>query len=157
MCQGAVGAQYSYPYLTDFTVWKACAHPCLVWDRLKQKKCLLIYMQSTNVQLNIIIICCVYIPLGKIQIKGEMWTWLLSSIIFENNYTVKSYNFVVIKLRGWTLMGLFVDTWIREHVFQFILHITKVNKYFVGMLNSWNVIPTNYRTLNAQRIKMTPQ
>jgi len=35
-----------------------------------------------------------------------------------------------------------------------LLNITKVNKYFVGILNSWNVIPTKYTKINVQQIKM---
>jgi len=29
-----------------------------------------------------------------------------------------------------------------------------VNKYFVGILNSWIVIPTEYTKINVQQIKM---
>ena len=34
--------------------------------------------------------------------------------------------------------------------FQIILNTTKVNKYFVGILNLWIVLPTKYTKLNVQ-------
>ena len=57
------------------------------------------------------------------------------------SYTVKSLNFMCTKFRGLMTMDMFVDTGI--HVFQIIPNITKVNKYFVGILNSWVPLPTN--------------
>ena len=43
--------------------------------------------------------------------------------------------------------------------FQIILNITKVNKYFAGVLNSLIVLPTptKYKEFNVKRIKMISQ
>jgi len=65
--------------------------------------------------------------------------------------TVKTFNVVGTKFRGLMAMAVFVDTWIRG--FQIILNITKVNKYVVGILNSWIVLPTKYTKLNVQQIR----
>ena len=46
---------------------------------------------------------------------------------------VKSFNFVGTKFRGLTMMDMFVDTWVCG--FQIIRNITKVKKYFIGILN----------------------
>jgi len=46
------------------------------------------------------------------------------------------------KFCGLTAMDIFVDTLV--HRFQIILNITKVNRYFVGILNSWIALPTKY-------------
>ena len=48
--------------------------------------------------------------------------------------------FVGTKFRGLTTMDMFMDTWI--HGFQIKLNITKVNKYVVGILDKWIVLPT---------------
>ena len=43
-------------------------------------------------------------------------------------------------------------------LYYIILYITKVNKYFIGILNSWIVmLPTKYTKLNVQQIKMILQ
>ena len=69
--------------------------------------------------------------------------------------TVKSFNFVGTKFSGLMTMNMFMDTWICG--FQIILNITKVNKYFVGILNLWIVLPPEYMKFNVQRIKMISQ
>jgi len=48
------------------------------------------------------------------------------------------------------MIDIFADTWIRR--FQIILYITKVNKYFIVILNSWVVLPMKYMELNVQQI-----
>lgn len=47
-----------------------------------------------------------------------------------------------IKFSGMTSLEMFVDTWIR---------ITKVNKYFVGIINSWIALPLKCMKLNVQQ------
>jgi len=69
--------------------------------------------------------------------------------------TVKSFHFVGTKLSGFTMIDMFMDTWICG--FQIILNIIKVNKYFVGILNLWIVLPSKYSQLNVQWIKMISQ
>jgi len=65
---------------------------------------------------------------------------------------VKSFNFVGMKFWGLTTM----DTWI--HGIQIIRHITKVTKYFVGILNSWIALPMKKNLkLNVERINMISQ
>jgi len=66
--------------------------------------------------------------------------------------TVKSFNYFGTKFRGLMTMDMLVDTLICG--FQITLKITKVNKYFVGILNSWIVLLTKYTKLNVQQIKM---
>jgi len=86
---------------------------------------------------------------------------LLWNRIFVHNYkiilrhTVKSFNFVGTKFHSLMTMDMFVDTWI--HGFQIILNITKVNKYFIGILNLCIPLPKKYRNLNVQWIKMISQ
>jgi len=48
------------------------------------------------------------------------------------------------KCAGLTMTDMFVDTGIRG--FQIILNINKMKKYmyFIGILNSWIVLPTKY-------------
>jgi len=55
--------------------------------------------------------------------------------------TVKSFYFVGTKFRGLTTLDMIVDTWIRG--FQIICNSFEVNKYFVGILNSWIAFPWN--------------
>ena len=52
-------------------------------------------------------------------------------------------------------MDMFVDTWI--HGFEIIRNIAEVNKYFVGILNSWIAQPTLNTKLNVQWIKFISQ
>ena len=63
--------------------------------------------------------------------------------------TVKYFNFVGTTFRSLTNTDMCVDTWIRE--FQSIRNMTKVNKFFVGILNSLIALPTKYTQLNVQR------
>jgi len=51
------------------------------------------------------------------------------------------------KFRGLAMMDMNVVTWISNNK-QYLI------KYFVGMLNSWIVIPTKYTKLNVQQIKV---
>jgi len=53
---------------------------------------------------------------------------------------VKTFNLMGTKLHGLMTTDMFMDTWI--HGFQIIRNITRVNKYFVGFLNSWIALPT---------------
>ena len=70
--------------------------------------------------------------------------------------TVKSFSFVdTNNFCGLTTMDMFVDTWMCG--FQVILNTTGVNIYFVGILNSWIVLPMTYTKLNVQQIKMSSQ
>ena len=57
---------------------------------------------------------------------------------------VKSFNLMGPKCAGLTMTDIFLDTCIRG--FQIILNINKVKKYmyFIGILNSWIVLPTKY-------------
>jgi len=48
-------------------------------------------------------------------------------------------------------MDMFLDTGICG--FQIIHNITKVNNYFVGILNLWIALPTKNTKLNVQRMK----
>ena len=50
------------------------------------------------------------------------------------------------------MVDMFMDTLICG--FQIIFNITKVNEYFVGILNSWIALPTKNTKLNVQRVKM---
>jgi len=52
----------------------------------------------------------------------------------NNDVTVKLFNFVGTKFPCLTTLDIFVGTWIRR--FQILGNIIKVNKYFVGILNS---------------------
>ena len=45
-------------------------------------------------------------------------------------------------------MDMLVDTWICE--FSNNTQNTKVNKYFIGILNSWILRPTKYIKFNVQ-------
>jgi len=69
--------------------------------------------------------------------------------------TVKSFHFMDTKVRGLSTLDMFGDTWTRW--FQIICKITKMNKYFVGILNYGIALPTKYLKLNVQRIKMISQ
>jgi len=62
-----------------------------------------------------------------------------------------SFNFVGTNFHGLTMMG----TWICG--FQIIRNITKVNKYFVWILNSWIAKPMKNTKLNVQQIKLILQ
>jgi len=63
-------------------------------------------------------------------------------------YTVKLFTFVGTKFHGLMTMDMFVDTGICG--FRIIRHKTKVNKYFVGVLNSWiALIPMKNTKLNV--------
>ena len=62
--------------------------------------------------------------------------------------TVKTFYLVVIKVQVETTMDKFLD--IRTHWFQIIFDITKVNKYLIGILNSWIALATKDRKLNVQ-------
>jgi len=66
--------------------------------------------------------------------------------------TVKSFNFMGTKFYILTAMDMFVDTWI--HGFQIMHNITKVNKYFGGILNSLIALPMEIMKLNDQWIKI---
>ena len=48
---------------------------------------------------------------------------------------------------GWMTLDMFVDTWICG--FQIICNITKVDNYFVGILNSGFALPMKYIKLNV--------
>ena len=63
---------------------------------------------------------------------------------------MKSFNFVGIKFRGLTTL---------RHLrgFEIKCIITKVNKYFVGYLNTWIALTTKNTKLNVQRIKIISQ
>jgi len=54
-------------------------------------------------------------------------------------------------------MDMFVDIGICGFQITCIFNITKVNKYFVGILNSWIVLLTKYTKLNVQWIEMMSQ
>jgi len=69
-----------------------------------------------------------------------------------NNNTVKSFNFMGRKLCGLMTMDMFMDTLICG--FQIICNITKVIKYFVGILKSKIALPTKNTKLYVQQIKM---
>ena len=43
-------------------------------------------------------------------------------------------------IRGLNIMDMFMDIWICG--FQIMCNITKVKKYFVGILNLWTALPT---------------
>jgi len=53
------------------------------------------------------------------------------------------------------ILDMFVDTLICG--FQIICNIIEVNKYFIGFLNSWIALPTNYTKSNVQQILMISQ
>jgi len=53
------------------------------------------------------------------------------------------------------MVDMFVDTWIRG--FQLKSNITKVNKYFVGILNSWIALPMKNTKSNIHQLKMISQ
>jgi len=53
------------------------------------------------------------------------------------------------KFRGLTKLDMFVDTWI--YGLQIKHNITKVNNYFVGILNSWIALQMKYSKLNVQQ------
>ena len=72
-------------------------------------------------------------------------------MIMKDFLTVKALNIVGMTFRGLMFLDMFVDTWIEIYGFQIKCNITKVYKYFVGILNSWIALPTK---LNAQRIFM---
>ena len=59
------------------------------------------------------------------------------------------WNFVGMKFRGLTRLDMFVDTWI--HGLQIEHNITKVNNYFVEILNSWIALQMKYTKLNVQQ------
>jgi len=65
-----------------------------------------------------------------------------------------SFYFIGTKFRGLTTMDMFVDTWIRGFQITGIRNITKVNNFFIRILNSWIPQPTKTTKLNVQRIKM---
>jgi len=65
---------------------------------------------------------------------------------------VKSFNVMGTKCFGLIMMDMFVDILICG--FQIIRIITKANKYFVGILNSWVALPMKNMKLNVQWIKM---
>ena len=69
--------------------------------------------------------------------------------------TVRSFYFMGTQLRGSTTMAMGVDKWICG--FQNTLNIIHVNKYFIRILHSGNVLPTKYTKLNVQWIKMILQ
>ena len=69
---------------------------------------------------------------------------------FTNKNTVKSFYFIGMKFCGLTMMDMFL--WTLE--FQIIHSITKLNKFFVGILNSWIALPMKNTKLNVQRIKV---
>ena len=50
------------------------------------------------------------------------------------------------KFCGLTTIDMFMDTLIRK--FQIIHNITKVNKYFVVILNSWSALSTKKASRN---------
>jgi len=68
--------------------------------------------------------------------RNSVAGWKKHASIPENTEgtgnTVKSFNFVGTKFRGLTTLHMFGDTYICE--FQIICNITKVNKYFGGIL-----------------------
>jgi len=64
---------------------------------------------------------------------------------------VKSFNSVGTKYCGLTMMDMSVDTSI--HGFQIILNISKVNKYFLGILSLWVVLPRKYTKVNFQHTR----
>ena len=70
-------------------------------------------------------------------------------------YWIVYFIFMGTNFRGLLAKDIFVDTFIRG--FQIIRNITKVNIYFVGILNSCIGLPTKYIKLNVQRIKMISQ
>jgi len=65
--------------------------------------------------------------------------------------TVKLFYFVG-TFPGLTTTDMLVDTWICR--FQIMFNITKVNKYFVGILNSWIALPKKDTKSNVQQIKI---
>jgi len=48
-----------------------------------------------------------------------------------------------------------MNTWIVKYTLNY--QITELNKYFVGILNSWIVLPTKYTTLNVEQLKRVSQ
>jgi len=64
----------------------------------------------------------------------------------------ESFNFVGTKCYGLATLDMFVDTWICG--FQIMCSNNNMNKYFIGILNSWIALPTKYMKLNVQRILM---
>ena len=73
------------------------------------------------------------------------WRQLWPAKIKTN--TVKSFNFIGTNIRGLMAMDVFVDTWIQK--FKIIRNITKINKYIIGILNSWIVLPMKYTELKV--------
>jgi len=69
--------------------------------------------------------------------------------------TGKSFHFVDTKLRGLMTLDMFMDTWICGY--KIIQNITKVNYYFIGILNFWIVLHTKYMKLRVQWTKMNSQ
>jgi len=67
-------------------------------------------------------------------------------------HTVKSFNFMGLKFRGWTRMDMFVQTWI--YGFQII---KKIGKYFIWVFNLCIAPPTKYTKLNIQWISRISQ
>ena len=61
---------------------------------------------------------------------------------------MKSFNVMGTKCFGLIMMDMFVDILICG--FQIIRIITKANKYFVGILNSWVALPMKNMKLNVQ-------
>ena len=57
------------------------------------------------------------------------------------------------KLRGYMTLDLFMDTWICG--FQIIYNSTNlnVNKYFIGILNSWIALPMKYTNEMSKKYK----
>jgi len=78
---------------------------------------------------------------------------------FVNNIQCDKVNWIdyweIISFRRLMMVGMFVETWI--HGFQIILNITKVNEYFVMILNLGIVLPMKYMKLNVQQIKKISQ
>jgi len=50
------------------------------------------------------------------------------------------------KLNGFLTLDMFMDTWIHGFLIKFIY--SKVNEYFIGILNSWISLPMKYTKLN---------
>jgi len=69
--------------------------------------------------------------------------------------TAKSFKFVDTKFRGLTIIDMFEDSWLCG--FLNIYKTTKLNKYFIGILNLCIVLPTQNTKLNVQQIKIILQ
>jgi len=74
---------------------------------------------------------------------------MIISFTSHSIVTVKSFYFVGTSFQWLTTRDMFVD--ILSHGFQVIFNITKVNKYFIGILKP--CMPTKYIKLNVQRMK----